>query len=594
MNFQQVTLLLIISHAFIFFLWGKIRYDLVALLALLAAAIFGIIPVNKTFSGFGHPAVFMVISVLIISHALSEVGATEMLSKYLYPFTKTPSLHIFVLCLISAFLSAFMNNIGALALLMPVALQTGVKRGVSAGTLLMPLSFASILGGLMTSIGTPPNIIISKYRYEILDTPFEMFDFTPIGLMVTLCGILFISFIGWRLIPLKKRQQKPPQDLFEIDNYVIQVRPSKSWRFAGKTIQDLEPYLKEGDISVVGLSRNNNAYQSIPQRLPLHTDDILILEGEQKNLSHILTLLDLRVLSTDGKKIDLFRQNDSTLSEVVLSPYSSIIGKEVGKVRLQKRYGLNLLGVSRQGKQHRGRLDKFKLQLGDILLLHGTEESVQEASNTFSFWPLAERGLKFRKSGNILKALGLFALAIFTSITGIVPLHIALPFAAAFMVILKIIPLHKMYEGVDWPIVILIGAMIPIGEALEYTGTSSLLVKGVLHSTASIDPVWAVALTLIVTMSISDILNNAATAVLMAPIAYNLAVELQASPDPFLMAVTIGASSAFLTPIGHQNNALIMGPGGYEFKDYWRMGLPLEILIVLVATPAILHFWPLY
>ena len=593
MTLQQVLLLLVVSNALVFFLWGKWRYDLVALFALLVSAMVGIVPLNKVFSGFGHPAVFMVISVLIVSHAMVEAGATEAISKLLYPVTRFLTLHIFFLCCLGAFLSAFINNVGALALLMPVALKTGLDRERSAGILLMPLSFATILGGLITAIGTPPNIIISKYRMETLGTPFDMFDFSPIGLLITLGGILFISLIGWRLIPRDKREKKPHQELFEIDNYVIQAKAPAKWSFSGTPLPELEEYIKETDVSIVGLSRGQTAYQAIPRRLPLAAHDVFILEGEQKNLSKALDLLKLQVLNTEGKKIDLFQSTQGEIAEVVVSSYSSMVGKNISHLKLQRRYGINLLGVSRQGKQHRGRLDSFKLGVGDILLLQGAEESLKEMIATFNCLPLAERDLTFQRNNKIILALGIFAAAIAASLFRIIPLHIALPLAAIGMVVLNIIPIQKMYERVDWPIVILIGSMIPIGEALDHTGTATLIVEHLIHSAPSIDPVWIIATILIVTMTVSDILNNAATAVLMAPIAYNLATHLNFNPDAFLMAVTVGASSAFLTPIGHQNNAMIMGPGGYEFKDYWRMGLPLEILIVLIATPAILYFWPL-
>lgn len=593
MDFQQVLLLLIISNALVFFLWGKIRYDIVALCALLISAVVGIVPMNKVFTGFGHPAVFMIISVLIVSHAMVETGATEKLSQFLYPLTKFTTLHIFSLCCLGAFLSAFINNVGALAFLLPVALKTGLDRERSGAVLLMPLSFATILGGLITAIGTPPNIIISKYRMESLGKPFAMFDFSPIGLILTFLGILFIALIGWRLIPKNKRSKKPQQELFEIDNYIIQATVPSKWPLSKKVFSEIEDYIKEIDVSIVGLKRGETSYQTIPRRLPLLTNDILILEGEQKDLSKALDLLKLQALNTEGKKIDLFQNPHAQLLEIVVSPYSTLAGKNISQLKLQRRYGINLLGVSRQGKPYRGRLDKFKLAIGDILLLQGAEDSIRELITISNCLPLAERELSFQKNNKIFLALGIFTVAIALSVLGILPLHVTLPLASVAMVILKIIPLQKMYERVDWPIVILIGSMIPIGEALEYTGTAALIVQSALEHAPTVSPTWIIAIILVMTMTISDILNNAATAVLMAPIAHTLATQLALNPDPFLMAVTVGASCAFLTPIGHQNNAMIMGPGGYEFKDYWRMGLPLEILITLIATPAILHFWPI-
>jgi len=594
MEISQILLLFLIALAFVGFLWGKFRYDIVALTILLSAVVLKIIPIDNAFSGFGHPAVFMVAAVLIISRALISAGATDMIAVVINSFTKSRLLHIFTLCVIAAFLSGFINNVGALAFLMPIAIQTCIKQGRSPGVVLMPLSFASILGGLVTSIGTPPNIIISKYRTELMGSAFEMFDFTPVGILVALGGVLFITFIGWRFIPKEKREAKKTEELFDVDNYILEAKIPKKSKLRGLSLKEVDDMTAESEVSVVGFIRKNRKYPSVPRRIPLQMGDILILEGDQTELNKFVTSLKLELIDTKGKKIDLFTSPGAKLTEVVVPSQSGLENKAIGGLRLQGKYGLNLLGVSRQGRPYRGRMKAFKIKVGDILLLHGLEDHLNEFINIFGCLPLAQRDLKFNKYGQAFVALGVFIFSILISVLGVLPLQISLVVAAGAMVLMNIVPVTKMYESIDWSIIVLIGAMIPIGEALENTGTAAYLVQNIFKVDSGTPPFLLLGAVLIITMTVSDILNNAATAVLMAPIAYNISFQLGANPDPFLMAVAVGASCAFLTPIGHQNNAMIMGPGGYEFKDYWRMGLPLEILVTAIALPAIIYFWPLY
>jgi di/tricarboxylate transporter len=594
MEIDQLILLFLIAMAFAGFLWGKFRYDIVALTILICAVVVKIIPISDAFSGFGHPAVFMVAAVLIISRALISAGATDMIAVIIDSFTKSRLVHIFTLCVIAAFLSAFINNVGALAFLMPIAIQTCIKQGRSPGVVLMPLSFASILGGLVTSIGTPPNIIISKYRTELIGSAFEMFDFTPVGILVVLGGILFVTFIGWRLIPKEKREAKKTEELFDVDNYILEAKIPRKSKLLGLSLRDVDDMTAESEVSVVGFIRKDRKHPSVPRRIPLQVGDILILEGEQTELNKYVTSLKLELIDTKGKKIDLFTSPGATLIEVVVPAQSGLENKTIGSLRLQGKYRLNLLGVSRQGRPYRGRMKAFKIKAGDILLVHGLEEYLNEFINIFGCLPLAQRDLKFNKSGQAFAALGVFISSILVAVFGFMPLQISLVIAAGLMVLMHIVPPSKMYESIDWSIIVLIGAMIPIGEALEDTGTAAYLVQNIFRIDSGASPFLLLGGVLIVTMTVSDILNNAATAVLMAPIAYNISFQLGASPDPFLMAVAIGASCAFLTPIGHQNNAMIMGPGGYEFKDYWRMGLPLEIIVTAIAVPAIIYFWPIY
>lgn len=592
MTADQLSILFILIMTLGLFIWGKLRYDIVALLALLACALLGIIPVEQAFSGFGHPATITVAIVLVLSYGLSKSGAIEGVSRLISPLSDTPSLHIGALVFIAAFLSMFMNNVGALALLMPVAIQSSIKAGRPPSAILMPLSFASILGGLVTLIGTPPNIIIATYRQEIIGEPFSMFDFSPVGGAVAISGILFMILIGQRLVPVRK--SAAGTSLFDIESYLFEVKIPKDSELKGKTIKELEVILDDGDVALSSLTHKKQYYPIPPKRHKLMANDLLILKGKQEDIDKLVSKHKLALLGADSVRETVLHSADAIAMEVVLAPGSRLEGRSVNLVRFKANYGINLLAVSRQGIRSPGRLRDLILKIGDVLLIHGDKEDVEEAITKLGCFPLVERGVDFGKRKYALPALAIFGTAIVISVAGLVPFAIALSSVVVIFILLNIIPVRELYDGIDWPVIVLLGAMIPVGGALETTGFTTLIANGLLNLAGDVSIILVMTVVLVITMALSDILNNAATAILMAPIAKTIAELAGVSIDPFLMAVAIGASCAFLTPIGHQNNALIMGPGGYHFGDYWRVGLLLEIIIILVAIPLILIVWPLY
>ncbi len=592
MTTDQLLTLAILAGAFALFMWGRWRYDLVAFIALLAGVFAGVVPVDRAYVGFGHPAVVTVAAVLVISRALTNAGAIELLTTRLFAKLQSPALHLAALCAVAAVLSAFMNNVGALALLMPVAIQTAAKREMSPAMVLMPLSFASILGGLTTLIGTPPNIIIASYRARTAGEPFAMFDFSPVGGAVAVVGVVFVVIAGWRLIPRERLKRKAPAELFDIEDYVAEARVPRGAEVIGKSLGEIGAAAEAAEASIVGLIRKKEKIR-LARWERLKSGDVLILEAAPEALGKAVSALGIELIAGGRPVTEALKSEDVALMEAVVTPRCLIDRRTPETIRFRRRHGVNLLAVSRQGRPHRGQLKDFRFQAGDVLLLQGEVDHVPAVIAALGCLPLAARELQLDRGGQAGAAALVFAIAILAAAFGLIAAPIALGAAAAGMVMLNIINTREAYEAIDWSIILLLGALIPVGEALETTGATALLAGGVAGLAEVAPPALILALVLVVTMTLSDVVNNAATAVVMAPIAVGVAAALGANPDAFLMAVAVGASCAFLTPIGHQNNTLVMGPGGYHFGDYWRMGLPLEVLIVAVAVPLILVVWPL-
>jgi len=592
MTADQITLFAILCALFGLLAWGRWRYDVVAFLALLAAVIAGVVPAGEAFAGFGHPATITVAAILILSRSLTTTGATDWIARAVRPATGATASHIGVLSSLAAAMSAFMNNVGTLGLLMPVALQSARKAKRSPAVVLMPLSFGAILGGLVTLIGTPPNIIIATYRAEVMGAPFGMFDFTPVGAVTAFAGVAFVALIGWRLVPAAAHKRAVSTELFDIEHYVAEARVTKDSPARGKTLAEIDEATKEIDALIVALLRGARRYRP-SSGVPVQTGDTLIIEAGPEEIDKLVTALGLELGSNNSKDKTPLGAAGGALVEAVIAPRSRLEGQTVGSQRLIGRHGFTLLAVARQGRPYRGRLKAFRFRVGDVLLLHGEAERVPDALAAYGCLPLAERGLSLGQRRKAPFLIAIFAAAIAAASFNLLSIPIALSLAVAMTVLFGLLPVRELYEGIDWPVIVLLGALIPVGGALEKTGATEVIANAIHQATAGQSAALVLVLLMVVTMTLSDILNNAATAVVMAPIGVGIAERLGASPDPFLMAVAIGASCAFLTPIGHQNNALIMGPGGYRFWDYWRMGLPLEILIVAVATPMILWIWPL-
>ena len=587
---QQSILFVILVLVFVMLIWGRWRYDLVAFIALMVALLTGVVPVSEAFSGFGHPATVIIALVLVVSRGLSNSGVIELLARYVIDSSRKLAAHVGIMSGLAASLSAVMNNVAALALLMPLDLQAAKKSGRSPSLSLMALSFASILGGMITLIGTPPNIVIAEYRNDSLGEPFKMFDFAPVGIACAAVGVAYVALIGWRLLPASRVSGEAPGELFDIEDYIAEVRVPEGSAVIGKRVRELDELAAKSDIEIVGLSRHGKRLPGLARIATIEADDILVIEASPEGLDEALGALELEYV---GKSEGVLEDGDLEFVEVVVPEFSRLAGRSAMSMRLLYRYQVALVGVSRAGKRFRENVRKLTLQPGDVLLLLGSEERVNDITGQLGLLPLAHRGQRVVQRHMVWQAVAIFVAAIAAASAGFVYLPVALGCVVAAYVLLNIVPLREVYTAIEWPVIVLLGSMIPIGGALESTGGSLLIVDAILALTGSLSPVMVLTLLIIVTMTLSDVMNNTATAVITAPIALEIAHRLDANPDAFLMGVAVAASCAFLTPIGHKNNTLIMGPGGYQFGDYWRMGLPLEILIVLVSVPMILLVWPL-
>lgn len=593
MTSDQIIVFAIMAALFVLLVWGRWRYDLVAFAALLVAVAVGVVPGEQAFSGFGHPAVVIIALVLIISRGLSNAGVVDVVVRRLVDAGRSVTAHISIMAGVAAALSAVMNNVGALALLMPVDLQAAAKAKRSPALTLMPLSFATILGGLVTLIGTPPNIIIAAYRQDALGAPFAMFDFAPVGLACAIAGVLFISLIGWRLIPQDRAKQDTPQELFELEGYIAEARVPEGAKIIGQKVRSLHPEADEKEVAILGLVRAGRRLPGFARREVIRKGDILVFEARPDAIDKFIASTGLEHVGAGQIFSDKQGSGDLGLMEVVVPAGARIDGRSAREINLLQRQSVLLLGVSRQGQRFRDRVRRLTVRAGDILLLLGSNERLAPASNWLGCLPLAERGLQVTRDGKALIAAGMFAAAIGLASFGLIYLPIALAGVVVGMVLTKIVSLREIYDQVEWPIIILLGSLIPLGQALEATGGTQTIVRLMLELAAGAGPVIMLSLLMVLTMTLSDVLNNTATAVIAAPIALQLAEQLDANPDAFLMGVAVAASCAFLTPIGHKNNTLIMGPGGYRFGDYWRMGLPVELIVLLVSIPMILLVWPL-
>ena len=632
MTTDQIAICLIIITTFALFVWGRWRYDIVSLVALfilvLVDKILGdnssqlIEDPSQAFMGFGHPAVLTVATVLIISRALQNSGVVDLITRSVKPFINNQIAHISSLSGVIAILSAFMNNVGALALMLPVTLKTAWEQKRSPSILLMPIAFASILGGMITMIGTPPNIIIANLRKEqqqqilskaladansqaaaylehlniikesYVPAAFGLFDFTPVGGIIAILGVCFVAFVGWRLVPKENQKAASSDSLFSLDEYVTELRFPKGSSLIGESIGQVNKLTGDKLTLIRYIDKNGKAIAVNPNNKIKENDQFLAM-ADPSDLKGMMDEYDLRLTKEMRYRIDSLKDENTTFIEVVVSPESPLLGRGRSYLRRRSSNHLILMAVARQDKPIHKRLGKVKFRVGDVLLLQGPEKEFKSVITLLDLLPLAEREIEVGVFSKVSYSLLIFTASILLSILSIVPTTVAFVGAILAYIFSGILPIRDLYKNIDWPIIVLLGAMIPLSNALQSTGTTTLIANQVVSLTNGL-PTWSiVAFVMIITMFMSDIINNAATAMIMAPISVGIAISMGVSMDPFLMSVAIGASCAFLTPIGHQCNALILGPGGYRFSDYWRMGLPLELIIVIVGTPLILYFWPL-
>lgn len=592
--FQQITVFIIIGLTLFLFIDGRIRYEFVSISGLLVLTATGVIKPEETFSGFSHPAVITVASVLVISAALIKSGIIERIVVLLNGKTDNVYLKASGLMVVTAFLSAFMNNVGALALILPVALRIAKDSKMSPSKFLMPVAFASLLGGMVTEIGTPPNLIVSNYRYQVSGVPFNFFDFTPVGITIVLLGIGFTIFFGIKLIPERKSQNE--DGLFNIGEYLSEVVVTETSKLNGKRIRDIFELFKV-EVEILSIIREKYKIIIPKPNERLFSKDVLIIKTDSLELKE---LINRTGLSLKGAKLDFLesvpylKSDEFTLVEVVLREDSLLIGRTAFEIKLRNRYNVNLVAVSRQGQLSTGRLKTFKFKPGDILLLQAPVSILLDIYNKLSCLPLAERSVGINIENKRMKQfmpMGLFISGIVLTTIGIFPVQIAFSTVAILLVISKILTPREFYEAIEWPTILLLGTLLPLGKALQTSGAADTIAVMLTKLSTFLSPHWMIVTIMVITMVITNLISSTATAILMGPIALSLANSMGVSPDPFLMGVCFASSSAFLTPIGHQSNMLVMGPGGYKFTDYWKLGLPLCLIILTLGAPLISMIW---
>ena len=588
---DQSIVFLLISTTLALFIWGRIRYDLIAFMALIAGTIVGVIPTHDVFSGFGHPAVVIIALVLIISRGLIRSGAVELISSNLSNFTSGVKTHIAVMGTISAGLSSIVNNVAALAILMPADTQLNQKAKRKPSTTLMALAFTSILGGMVTMIGTASNVVIATYREDALGSPYSMFDFTPVGLIVATSGVLFIAVFGWRLMP-RIKDSDLKDDNEEIRQYVSNVLVTEESPIVSKYLSHLDDVCEGVDVSILGIIRNDERLEGegFIRNFIIHAKDLLILEGSVQGIDEFMKETKTHYISDSDSD---FEFKHTSLIEAVVPPFSRSVGRSATQLSLLRFRQISLLGISRAGRSIIHHVRNTKIQPGDVLLLHGNSSHLESAVKWMECLTLERRDLQIPHRKKASLAISSFLIAIIASSLGYIDLTIALSLVVIFYIAANVIPKIDIYRSIHWPVIVLLGSMIPIGQALQSSGGAETISIILINISYGATPVTILTSVLIITMLLSAVLNNVATVLVAAPISVEIAKTLTVNADTFLMAVAIGASCAFLTPIGHQNNTLVMGPGGYRFSDYWKLGLPLEILITVVSIPTLLYFWPL-
>lgn len=588
MTGEQIFLFALMGVLMALLIWGRIRYDLLAFGALVIAVLGGAVPAGRAFAGFGNDAVVIVALVLVVSRALLRAGAVELIAPLVVRADRGVPAHIAIMSTVGAMLSAVINNVAALVVLMNLDMEAARKARRAVSLTLMPLAFATILGGMLTLIGTPPNIVVAQIRERALGEPYRMFDFTPVGLVCALAGIAFIALVGWRLIP-QVRSGTAAGDAPDL--FLAEAKVGEASAALGKRPFDLYDLGDEHDVSILGVVRRGKRLRGFAAHEELRKSDVLVLEGAPKSIEAFIGAAGLGTAGQEkhggltGKSLNLV--------EAIVPQNARMVGRTARNLRLLYRRGVTLLGVSRQGKRFRDRVQELEIRPGDVVLLLGTSARLSESIEWLGVHPIEDRRHHVLQRQKAFLAIGIFLSAIAVAVAGLAPLPITLAAAVGLFGLFNIVGPRDVYESVEWPVIVLLASLIPIGIALEESGGTRLIAESIVSVSSSL-PVWAVlALVMVVTMFLSDFLNNVATALVAAPISIEIAQTLGVSPDPFLMGVAVAASCAFLTPIGHQNNTIIMGPGGYRFSDYWRMGLPLEAVIIVVSVPALLHFWPL-
>lgn len=582
------TPIILLAFLLVLFVWDRWRYDLVAIFGLLCAVALGFVPVETAFLGFGHPAVVLVAAALVISAGLKSSGALQAAMGSLPVEGKPLSIQLLILCSLTAFLSAFINNVAAVALMIPFVIKLAYTSNRSARLYLMPIAFASLLGGLVTLIGTPPNIIIAAFRAQTNGgSRFTMFDFTPVGLTLCVGGLLFLSICARFFI---KTSETPEESLLKkTRDFLTELQVGEKSPLIGITVREFAELYP--DCSLLGIKR-----EAVPFALPkpyekLKAGDLLVVEAIAAVLETLVSKEGFILLGNE-RALEVFKDKDATIVELLVPAYAYSLGRSSRDLDIRWKYSVNVIGVARAGDRISRNLSDVRFNVGDILLLQGEESNIASAAKDMGWVFLSERSSLFQSKREIFRPLLLFVAAILGSYLGYFDITLAFTGCALLYVLLGYVRTNDLYNNIEWPVIVLLACLIPLGEGMEAAGSLKLVSNSILHLVSGLGPIYILSIVMVFTILLTNVINNAAAALVMAPVAIELARQLKVSPDALLMAVAVAASTAFITPIAHQSNALVMEPGGYEFKEYAYLGTPLTIVVLLLSLPCLLYFWP--
>jgi di/tricarboxylate transporter len=590
-SLDQFLVFAILGATLALFVWDRFRYDLVALSALAAALACGVVPVADAFKGFSDDVVVIVGSALVISAGIGKSVLVGRALRHVEPYLRSTGARVAALTVGVTVLSALMKNVGALAIFLPMAVQLSRRSDTPVAALLMPMAFGSLVGGLVTLVGTSPNILVSRVRQDMTGEPFAMFDFAPVGLAIAGVSLLFLA-VGWRLLPLQRKGQAGADEAFEVGPYMSEAEVPEGSAMIGKTIGELEA-LSEGEIIAVALLREGRRRYVPNGTWRIFADDVLILQGDPHRLTELVAEAGLDLVGAKEGPAKELPTEEVEVVEAVVTPDSLLVGATARQVRLRDVHGLNLLGVARRGESISTPLRKVRIRAGDVLALQGAGASMPDALRALNCLPLLDRATGLGQKRHDIVPVLLLAATMGLVGFGIVPVAPAFFAAAVLTVLLRVLTLHEAYAAIDAPILILLACLLPISDAVASTGGAELIAGGLAEVARLVPAHGALALVIVLAMALTPFLNNAATALILAPVAADLATRLGMNPDPFLMAVAVGCACDFLTPVGHQCNTLVLGPGGYRFGDYWKLGLPLSFIVLTVATLVIPLVWPL-
>jgi len=592
MTFEITLTISIIVIAVILFATEKLRVDIIALLVLLTLILSGLIDADQAFLGFASPAVITVWAVYIVSGALFKTGVTDVLGVWISRLAgnSEPRL-IAIIMLTCGTMSAFMNNIGATAMLLPAVVGISRKSGIKLSKLLIPLAFSSLLGGNMTQIGTPPNILATSILTERGLPSFEFFDFAPTGIIVFLAGVVYMVLVGRFLLPSHTNVEDA--QAAKLREYVTEVRVLTGSRLVGLSLA--ETHLNdELGLSVLAIVHEGKQVARIDSETVIDVDDLLIVSGDVRSLIEADKRLGVVIESDFKFQLSDLDTESAHVFEAVIPSRSQFSGRTVKEIRFRDRYGFTVLAIWRQGEVLVDRLGDVKLRVADVLLLKGATKNMQDLQQNNQVLVLEPLELERQRNMKAPLAVGILGLVLLLTTFAGFHISTAMVIGSVLMVLTGCLTMDEAYQSIEWRSVFLIAGMLPLGTVMETTGTAQFLADGIVRFAGPWGPMAVLAGIYILAGLITEPMSNAAATVLMVPIAIDIALELGANPQSFVLAVVIGASTSFLTPVGHQSNVLVFGPGSYRFADFTRVGWLLNVVLVVVALLVIPLFWPLF